>query len=289
MIRIGSSWDPYERVIETVTNMEYLCSLQNNEEVLFGSCGFARPISIVPISIIGITKELTFANIPSYLSATGFPFGEDVSSYTRHGANHIPITRADLDGLDFNEREEKLRNLSDIYNSLLRESIITDYEFLELIGQDVSALLISEMIDNINEHSSASNSLIFAQHWQATNSCEICLSDNGIGMYQSLLDANRNVNSDMDALTQVITDCLSAKDEYGSIKRGTGIRNAINLLSNNKLNGYFCVISGNAGYYVDNQGRSRFLDLQKLNWNGTIVNMGFTKPQKKMDIYEFIR
>mgnify|MGYP001627815247 CR=1 FL=1 len=289
MIEIGSSWNSFERVKETIRNMDYLCSLNYNDNVEFNFCEFARPISIVPISVLGFSKNLNFEGYPAYLENIGFPYGQEVSGYIREGARHIPLTRADLTGLSFLEREEKLRNLSDFYNSLLNRNIITDEEFLDLVGNNVSALLITEMVDNITEHSSAENSFIFSQYWERTDSCEICLADDGIGMYQSLIDAERDVESDLDAIKQIIEDCLSAKDEFGSIKRGTGIRNAINLLSNNELKGYFCVISGSAGYYIDNTGIDGFLNLENLNWNGTIINMGFTKPDNKLDIYEFIR
>ncbi|MEX1014148.1 MAG: hypothetical protein WDZ80_03240 [Candidatus Paceibacterota bacterium] len=289
MIDIGSSWDSFERIRESINNMRALSVLPDGAEVTFNSCGFARPISIVPLSIVGLSKNLSFSDIPGYLGTIGFPSGQEVENYTDNNGTYLPLTRADLTNLGYEGKEQKLRSLSDIYISLLERNIITDKQFLQRIGKDVSALLITEMIDNIFEHSEASTSIIFSQYWPANDSCEICLADNGIGMYESLLSAGRNVKSDVDAMKKVIEDCLSAKDEFGSTKRGTGIRNAINLLSNNELNGYFCVISGTAGYYVDSQGRRTFLNLQNLDWNGTIVNMGFTKPAQKLDIYEYIR
>lgn len=289
MINIGSSWDPLERVRETIKNIRALTELPHKSNAPFSTYGFARPIAIVPLAIVGHTKNLSFSKIPNYLKVVGFPNGNEVNQYSDRKGTYLALTRADLQNLSNDGREQKLRLLSDRYVALLERNIITDQVFLERIGKNVSALLISEMTDNIFEHAKASTSFIFSQYWQANDSCEICLADNGIGMYQSLINASRDVQSDMDAMEKIIKDCLSAKGEFGSIKRGTGIRNTINLLSNNELNGYFCVISGNAGYFVDSQGRSIFLNLQNLNWNGTIVNMGFTKPPQRFDIYEYIR
>jgi hypothetical protein len=287
MIAIGSSWDPFERIRETVDNLRYLDSLNEFETARFAKCDFARPVSIVPLAMTGLGKSLQFSNIPEYLQNIDFPFGEEIDGYTHDGETYFPLTRADLDKLNNEHRELKLRNLSDKYASLLQRNIDEDQEFVRRLGKNVSTLLISEMIDNIYEHSNASNSFIFSQYWSSNNSCEICLADNGIGIFQSLLNAGRNVENEHDAMEKVINEYLSSKDEFGSSNRGTGIKNTIKVLSNNELNGYFCVISNNAGYYIDNE-QDHFLDLQNISLNGTMIDMGFKKPATNFNMYDYI-
>lgn len=288
MITIGRSWNALNRIKETVENLRYLYSLSQGETAEFDTCQFARPVSIVPLALLGHDKQIRFRKTPEYLSNIRFPQGQEISGYTTTGSTYFPLTRADLKDLDVNSQEEKLRELSDKYSLLLERNISEDKEFLERIGRNVCALLISEMTDNIDQHAKAENTFIFSQYWPTNGTCEICLADNGIGMYQSLIEAGRTVEDDLDAMQQVINDCLSAKDEFGSQKRGTGIRNTINLLANNELNGFFCIISGRTGYFVDSENNQTFMTLQHINWNGTIVNMGFKKPQTNVDIYEYI-
>ncbi len=236
----------------------------------------------------GLDQSLQFSGIPRYLQSINFPKGEEIHEYTQNEEIYFPLTRADLENLNDKRRELKLRNFSDKYASLLQQNIDRDQEFIHRLGKNVSFLLISEMVDNIYEHSNASIAFIFSQYWPRNNSCEICLADNGIGIFQSLLNAGRNVENEDDAIKKVINEYLSSKDEFGSSKRGTGIKNTIKVLSNNELNGYFCVISDNTGYYIDNQ-RDLFLNLQNTFLSGTMIDMGFQKPATNFDIYEYIR
>lgn len=237
MIKIGSSWDALERIKETIQNIRYLSSLKNHDIVNFQECRFARPVSIVPLAIIGYTKSLGFNNIPGYLSTIGFPEGEEITGYNTSGSTYFPITRADLTNTSLHSKEEKVRGLANKYLSLLKRNIIEDEQFSERIGTDGLALLLSEMTDNIHEHSKAQNAFIFSQYWPRNDSCGICLADNGIGFYQSLKKAGRGVKNDLDGVQKVINNCLSAKGDL----RGTGIRNTIKLLSNKELNGYFAL------------------------------------------------
>jgi hypothetical protein len=284
MIRIGGGYDAFERIKETIQNIRYLTSLEDNDTAKFEKCEFAVPVSIVPLAIIGYTKSLRFNNIPDYFSVIKFPEGEEIGDDTSNKSTYFPITRADLTNISLNKQEQKIRELSDKYFSLLKRNIGKDKEFLDRIGSNVCALLISEMTDNINEHSNAKNAFIFSQYWRGNDSCAICLADDGIGFYKSLTKADKRVKDDLDAVKKVINDCLSAKGYL----RGTGIRNTIKLLSNKELNGFFCVLSGKAGYFIDSKGREHFLNLQNINWNGTLIYMGFKKPQSKFNIYDYV-
>ena len=288
MLHIGKSNDPLEKLRETIDNLRYLETLPPGANATFSNCHFAKPVSVVPLALVGHVKGLTYSNISSYVERMNFPHGEEISGYTNDKSTYFPITRADLEGLDNAEMERKLRELSDKYSSLLDRNI-KDHEFKARIGKNLSKILISEMIDNIFEHSAAQHTFIFSQYYPQSATCEICLVDNGRGIFQSLKSSNRLVISDLDAIQQVINHRLSAKDEFGSQHRGTGIRNTIKLLLNRKLQGFFCLISGAAGFYVDSKDRRSFLNLQNFNWNGTIVNMGFQKPQTEFDIYEYLR
>jgi len=287
MIDIGSSWDPFDRVKETISNLRYLDTLDEGGTANFSKCEFARPISVVPLAMVAVGKSLQFSQSSSYLDTIKFPRGEEIEGYTHEGDTYFPITRADLNNFSDKERDEKLSELINKYTSLLQRNIDKDREFSRRLGKNVSALLLSEMIDNIEQHSSASRAFIFSQYWQQNSSCEICLTDNGKGIYKSLIEAGRDVENDLDAMEKVITEYLSSKDEFGDSNRGTGIKNTIKVLSNHELNGYFCIISNSAGYYIDNE-RGHFLNLQNFSLNGTMVVMGFQKPKTKFDIYDYI-
>jgi hypothetical protein len=256
---------------------------------IFEYCDFVKPISIVPLAAIGYNKSISFKGIPSYCKIIHFPNGREISDYIESGEPHPSLIRADVAGFDDIKREKKFTELSDKYASLLRQNIIEDEEFINRIGGNVPYLLITEMIDNINEHANPDHIFLFSQHHSGTNYCEICLVDDGMGIFKSLSNAGRDVLNDLDALQKVILETLSAKDEFGSIKRGTGIRNTISLLSNNELKGFFAIISGKTGYFTDYKSRNQFVNFQNFYWPGTIIDMGFSKPQQNINVYEYIR
>ncbi|MCH8549756.1 MAG: hypothetical protein LAT80_12865 [Balneolaceae bacterium] len=289
MLRIGNYLNPVDRIKELADNLRHLESVSYGSYVSFNTCDFIVPISIAPISMIAFEKKLSFANGSSYLDTIRFPLGQEISKSEENVSTYFPLTRADLDGLGTDEIELKLRELIDKYVKLLKNNIINNSEFYDRLGSNASYLLISEMVDNIIEHSEANNAFIFSQFWNKTESCQICLVDNGIGIYNSLSKAMRDVSNNKDALRQVIEEQLSAKNEFGDQHRGTGIKNTIRLLSNNQLNGFFNIISGTSGYYVDSTSNNFFFELKDYSWNGTIVNMGFKKPPPNFDMYDYVR
>ncbi len=289
MIEIANSRNPLDRISETADNLRYLAAINTEGVAIFKNSKFAEPFSIIPLALLGYSKRLTFENIPDYFTSIGFPAGQEICDFMNSERNLVPLIRADLIGLTKVHREKKLRELSDKYANLVSGNIIKDDTFVNRIGNNVSHLLISEMMDNILEHSESNHTFILSHYFNEAESCEICIADDGIGIFKSLLNANRNVKNDLDAIQKVITEALSAKDEFGSTKRGTGIRNTINLLSNDELNGFFCIISGRAGYFINNKYGNKFINFKNFYWQGTIVNFGFEKPQKNINIYEFVR
>ncbi len=114
------------------------------------------------------------------------------------------------------------------------------------------------MLDNIEEHSRAKNVYLFAQYWKKLNACEVCIIDDGVGIFESLKKARRDIKDHMDALKQVLETGLSSKTEFGDIKRGTGIRNTRLAITNKDIHGEFLIITGNAAFMHSATEGARF-------------------------------
>lgn len=292
MIEIGYDFDGFTRYQELIKNLTYLESLNEGDYITLSerNIGYVTPFSITPLAALIEEKQL----IPKISKKYLYPIRLDspVDLTYRHDGKktYFPITRLQFRENSEEEMEKKVSKLADLYINLLNDNIINDPEFLNLVTKDTCSLLISEMTDNIIEHSNANNVYVFCQYWQKNDSCEICLLDDGSTILGSLKNAGRLVSDDYDAIEKVIKEHLSAKNEFGSIKRGTGIKNTINLLINEELKGNFCVISGSASYYIDSEhGNGRLERLHNCNWNGTIINMRFQKPRQKFNIYEYVQ
>ena len=172
---------------------------------------------------------------------------------------------------------------------LLTRNLIADKEFVRLVTDNTFGLLLGEMGDNVREHAEAHSVMVFAQYWSSSNECEICLVDDGQGISGSLSRAGREFTGDLDALQKVIEHQLSAKDESGEMKRGTGIRNTRSVLASNEIAGEFSIVSGNAAYACYGPGQEQLLDLGDYRWGGTIVTMRVKKPKAPFPFYDYVR
>jgi hypothetical protein len=145
------------------------------------------------------------------------------------------------------------------------------------------------MIDNIDEHSNAQNIYLFAQYDAEGDYCEVCLSDDGVGLLGSLKDAGREVLDSNDAMRKILGSGLSAKTEHGDIKRGTGIRYTRLAITNKEINGEFLIMSGDSVFLHTAADGEIFINFKDYFWQGTIVMIKLYKPVSKFNLYRYVR
>jgi hypothetical protein len=281
----------FDRIKELSSNLSSLESVSNGTIIDINSdrdC-FFTPLSLLPLCVLFSRKNLSLSHSQkhSYLDTIGFPKGGTLFSDDFYDPlkTYFPILYLPIGNLG---NEKDLDKLSSGYTHFLEKNIIVDREFIEKIKHDTFALFLGEMIDNIKEHSQAENLYIFGQYWKKTNECEICLIDDGRGIFKSLQDSGRNVENPLDALQKVIKDQLSAKDEFGDSKRGTGILNTKKAITSQELQGEIFIMSENAGFISNSDGSENFLSFTNCNWNGTIIMLRLRKPKDTFDLYKYV-
>ncbi len=183
----------------------------------------------------------------------------------------------------------KLGLLHTKYLNLIKSNIIADQRFLALVTNNTFGFLLGEMLDNIEEHSMARNVYLFAQYWPKTNSCEVCILDDGQGVFESLKKAGRNVKDSEDALRKILETGLSAKTDFGDIKRATGIKNTRTALVNKEINGEFLIMSGDSIFLDSANQKERFFKLTKYFWNGTIIVLRLNRPVSQFNLYDYVK
>ena len=172
---------------------------------------------------------------------------------------------------------------------MLKIKVINDQKFIELIGNNTFGFLFGEMFDNIEQHSNADNVYLFGQHFSQHYYCEICIVDDGQGLYGSLKNANRGVKDSQDALKKILESGLSAKTEYGELIRGTGINNTRIVLTNNEIKGEYFILSGNAAFLQTANSSPEFFTFHDYYWNGTIVMLKLYKPNSAFNLYNYVK
>lgn len=93
----------------------------------------------------------------------------------------------------------------------------------------------------------------------------------------------------MDALREILNTGLSAKNEFGDTKRGTGLRNTRLAITNKVLKGEFLIASGNAAFFQSAEVGGKFGHLTDYEWRGTILMLRINRPMSRFNLYDYVR
>lgn len=196
--------------------------------------------------------------------------------------SYIPIMRFPLLG----ERSRaQVTSVGSAVVNLLRSR-------LDLSGRIFTGInyLISEILDNVIEHSFSHGGGIVCQDYARKGYMDICIFDNGVtipGSYRraKLLDDR---STDAQALQTTINRRLSTKNTAGSVNRGFGISSSRQMLVHG-LQGEFLIFSGSALYVSTPREEKVFPLPNHLGLHGTIVGLRiprFVDDFNPSDYYE---
>jgi anti-sigma regulatory factor (Ser/Thr protein kinase) len=273
--------------------LEFLEFLQDNPfagKITLGleKLEFVYPLFVLPLAVLH--NDLLFRGIKldvnppiqtrcfSYLRKIKFPGGikpDQLPDWEKtlqkyNGKNFFPIINFTTEQSPEHVKiREKL--LSEI-NRLLKENLQLGADSLEGISY-----LISEISDNILEHSGTSRGWILIQYYPNTEYLDICIIDTGKTILGSYRDSNMaEITTDETAIEKALWG-ISTK----SSERGSGIRTtkAISLLG---MKGDFAILSGNAMYY-----KEKIINLP-VRWSGTFVAMRIKKSVPGFSIYNYL-
>ncbi len=292
MITITSVFSTLDRIKELKSNLGYLQQVQAGESVNVSRLDFITPLSITPIAAIINSHSLKMnydGPNAQYLKVIHFPEGISEIEGLSDSKSYIPIIKLPLRGMVKQDRSKSLNALHSKFLDLLRRNVIAEPRFIELISNNTFGFVMGEMLDNIEEHAQAENVYVFAQYWTKNNSCELCILDDGQGLFGSLSNAGRDVIDSLDALKKILNMGLSAKTEYGDIRRGMGIKSTRAAITNRELNGEFFVMSGNAAFLHTVSNGEIFVTFQDYSWNGTVVMMKLNRPSSSFNLYDYVR
>lgn len=217
-----------------------------------------------------------------------FPEGVPFDTDEYQNKTYIPIIHLTVSSSSKLWLSEQLSQLHEHFLELLRSNIIADPTFIQFVTDTTLGFLVGGTLDNIEEHANAKNIYIFAQYWQKNNSCEICILDDGDGLFGSLKNAGRDVIDSLDAVNKIIERGLSAKTGDPDSIRGTGIKNMKDSLINQEIKGEFILISGNAGFYQSSQNE-QLITIRDYFWKGTILAMKINKPLMVFNMYRYVK
>jgi hypothetical protein len=149
-------------------------------------------------------------------------------------------------------------------------------------GEMAFKYMVSELVDNIYEHSHFTHANLLAQKYPRKNFVDISIYDNGISIPGSFEKIGLKGFEDYDALIEAING-LSSKD----VERGFGLRSCLNIFTKG-LKGIFLLVSRNGALSARNGDvrAYKFQNCHKLN--GTLITIRIPVTSAKVNIYEYV-
>lgn len=257
----------------------------------FSDCSFLHPFFLGALSVLkklyGDVVECRNINpqISHYLDLIYFhdPLQinndqNDNSLWERYkGKSYLPICVFDAHN-----------GSSEIAQNLIKSAVTN-----QIGGKLVSVLsyLLSELIDNITDHSKSKVGYVFCQKLPRQNSLCVFIADTGRSIYSSYATDERYADSlglrESSGLVMALNG-KSTKNRPESENRGFGISKSRELIVNG-LKGEFLMLSGSAFARHDSNGVF-VADLPgDLRWNGTIalLKVPINIPNE-LNIYDYI-
>lgn len=287
-VRIGSS---FNYMIKVIAETE----ASDNVQWDFKDVNFLHPFFLAPLAIYKNTskKNIECINISlslqSYLNSICFDrmlhFGdekkEDIEAVMQKYSNKTFIPLCSFEMTNSNK---------DIFGSVMQSVIFKQTNF-EKGGNEALNYLISELLDNIYEHSKSSNGYVFSQYLEREGYIDLCIADTGITIFGSFKNANlfqeEIDGKEVDAL-KLANEGYSTKNRPNAENRGFGISTSKDMLVTG-MKGSFFMLSGGA-FHRHEKGNSDYIDIKNIfNWKGTIIFMRIpTKLPKGFNYIDYL-
>ncbi len=280
----GSNFGP--QIIELLRVIEMINSNTSDTEIVFDLSKITCVRPLFTLSLAGLIDNLKkngktvkcIYNAQDYLNLIYFFDGLKPDEHKNwkdllaqySAKNYVPI-------LNFpttkNESAVQIRNNSlSCLNQILRNKLDLDSNSFNAISY-----LISEMTDNISDHSGSERGWLFAQYYPADRFIDICILDTGKTILNSYSDGGFDEITTQAEAIQKATEGLSTK----SNERGRGIPTTRRLIVNG-MQGKFGLVSGNA--ILQNE---RITTLP-TNWPGTFLALRVPQNPPNFNFYDYV-
>lgn len=202
----------------------------------------------------GYLEDIHFKDIAKIASETALLNVEQMY----HDKAYIPICSFSADDDHIQQTLQKL-----IQKQSKADGIATPLSYI-----------LGELICNIAQHAEVDNVFSFSEYTDNDDTLNVCIADNGIGIFGSYIKTNKYLSevgdNDADAL-KIANEGYSTKNLPTAENRGFGIYTSRNMLVKG-LHGAFYMMSGSALQISEFGKLDRFLELPaNVEWQGTLI------------------
>jgi len=270
-----NNFNTRSRLTELINNFKEIDSAveDNKESVDLTYAEFVRPISLLPLVSYSKQQNVKLRytgnneQIQDYLNKVYFPDG--ISHFSELSGYLFPITKLRCGTDD---------PLLDLYESGVLSNISEKYR---TSFQSALSALTSELRDNVEQHARIDHYWLLAQYYPKQRQCEICIADTGIGYKESYKGTKFEVETDKEAIINILEGHSSKKMEG---ERGYGI-DQIRRMFIEGYKGEMIMMSGDSLVYLNKKNPKPNLYPCSISYQGSFVGLKFTL--KDIDISKY--
>lgn len=258
--------------IKGALDREYLkfCQLRNNAittgKMDLSSIDWFYPTTLLPLGIFIKEKHDIFIIPPTEPKVLNY-----YNIITKGGGANSP-GRSYIPIVQIPPNEKQRENMLEPLYSVEKNHVSARNAFI---------YVISELADNVYQHSRFSTGYIMAQKY--ANFTEVGIIDNGISIPGSFENAGFEF-SDVEALSEAING-LSTKLDMKE-ERGAGLRTSLRLLTEG-LKGE-CLIISRGGKLIAKEEKTFYNMDNNYIFNGTFICARVPVPYSEVKIYDYI-
>lgn len=135
--------------------------------------------------------------------------------------------------------------------------------------------LLTEMINNVIDHSKADKAYTYAQKYPFAGAIDISFFDNGISIPKSFEEADLKFKDDCDAISKAING-ISSKEKIDDDPRGYGLNTTVQLTIKGN-NGSILIASRGGLCHIDANGKK--LKRLEKEMDGTLISIRIHKHE----------
>ncbi|MFC7098857.1 hypothetical protein [Halobaculum marinum] len=213
--------------------------------------------------------------IQIYMDQIGFPFG--ANNPRQQYKRHLPLCRLNTDDDD---------DAIDVIGQELRRIIKRHFGGLDAGQTQGINLPISEIIDNVDQHSECNCGAVLVQQYEDRGCLDICIVDDGVTIPGNFEKHGKEFDSDYDAIRLAATGEVSTRGNEGHRARGYGIRSMTKLITDG-LNGKVLISSRDATHFHA-AGQSPRQVLHGRSWAGTLFLGRMDLPGEDFRVNDYV-
>lgn len=269
-----------DRMVDQLASLYYaLIQIDKNEAANFDLSQLNFVGSLFLASLASYIKDTDSdyaspknVDLHSYLRTIAFPNCLKTISSIQKRKNYLPLSTI--------EKSKNIKDKEEILNCFY--NLI--YKLTGEVPKTKDSLIypISELVNNIFEHSGKNQGILSGQIFPTKNYLEISIVDRGIGIASSYKKAFNKEYNDERALKL----SMSGESSKSDVERGYGIHTSKKLVCNG-LGGEFLLLSGNAAL-LSTLKEDKIFTLPKFYWQGVIVSYRIPFPKSPIEIYKYV-